>query len=171
MIAYGASTCQHTAMWLKKEGKSPLFWDPAGAFGKEHEPRASRRRDLVDRVISREEYLRFRGVIHTNWVELFRFDLPSEQAAHLYTVLLRGASDPDDPKGYDPNTAGMFCSYAVSEFLLLHAPDRFPLSGSHIFPHDFAAELYSFSPDRVLLCNTTAREQTDILTACRLLVQ
>jgi hypothetical protein len=171
MIAYGASTCQHTAMWLSREGKPSLFWDPAGAFGKEHEPRASRRRDLVDRHISREEYLRFRSGIHTDQVEFFRFDLPPEQAAHLHGVLLRGAGDPEDPAGYDPNTAGLFCSYAVSEFLRLHAPDRFPLSGSHIFPHDFAADLYTLSPDRVLLCTTSEKGQTDIQTACRQLVQ
>ncbi len=151
LIAYGNSSCLHAAAWIATENEPLLFWDPAGGFGAPPHEIFSRTRDILDTAPSLARYLDFRWELGTEMVELFRFNLPPEQTSRLAGLLWRGSKDPDDPQGHDPSTAGLFCSHAISGFLLQHAPDRFPLEAAYIFPHDFSEVLYQLSPNRVFL--------------------
>ncbi len=150
IIVYGPWWCHHSALRLVCPGRPVLFWDPGGSYGISHKEEI-RSKDLI-RIDppDLEAYLQFAWQFSSVEVEVFEWDLPTEQAGELYDVLLNG-TDKNHPAGkFSTATMGGFCCVALSDFLHRFAKKTMNVPKSYFFPHDLARVLYTQSPRRVL---------------------
>jgi hypothetical protein len=150
IIVYGPWWCHHSALRLVCPDRPVLFWDPGGSYGIFHQEDI-RSKDLI-RIDppDLEAYLQFTWEFSSVEVEVFEWDLTTEQAGELYDVLLNG-TDKNHPAGkFSTTTMGGFCCVALSDFLHRFAKKTMNVPKSFFFPHDLARVLYTQSPRRVL---------------------
>ncbi len=164
LFAYSSASCLHTAMWVYAPGRPALFWDPAGGYGRDFEPFINRSRDILVTAPSLDEYLAFRWTIETRSVELFEFTLPSTLSTHFEEILRQDPGSSKEDSAYNPEAPGLFCSYVISNFIKKFGKSRFSID-THIFPHNFAQDLYSSYPDRVTIF--TPSTSTQIIDTCK----
>jgi hypothetical protein len=151
LIASGVAWDNHTALRLVTLGQPVVFWDPGGGYGVAP-GNSVRRKDLV--VVNPPDlktYLPFRWKNADAAVEIFEWDLEPAYANKLYEILTQGA-DKNHPAGrFTTQSVGLMCSIAVSDFLNRFAIEIMDVPKTYFLPHKLARELYSQSPDRVLV--------------------
>ncbi len=150
IVAYGLLVENHVALRLVCPGRQVIFWDPGGEYNLKKAPH-TRRDDLI--VVDPPDlltYLEFRDRFNDEVVEIFEWELEADHAMRLYDILNYG-TDENHPGGlFKTDTAGFFCSIAVSSFLKRFASDVVTVSDTYFWPNDLARELYTQNPDRVL---------------------
>jgi hypothetical protein len=150
IVAYGPIVENHVALRLVCPGRQVIFWDPGGIYNLKKAPH-TRRDDLI--VVDPPDlvtYLEFRERFDDEIVEIFEWELETDQAVRLHDILENG-TDENHPGGlFKTDTAGFFCSSAVSSFLKRFASDVVTVSDIYFWPNDLARELYTQNPDRVL---------------------
>ncbi|MGB3211709.1 MAG: hypothetical protein WBB19_13480 [Desulforhopalus sp.] len=153
LIMYGSHICAHAALRLEYPTGKSLFWDPAGGYGKAGSVFAERDRDVIHRnAPTLNEYIFFRTEIETAAAEIFEWRIEAQQADKLYNILSRGTDDAAPEGKFSPQGAGLFCSSHVSEFLQRFAGDLLTVE-KVFYPHALAKQLYTQSPDRVIIIN------------------
>lgn len=151
IIVYGHWWCHHSALRLVCPDRPVLFWDPGGSYGISL-PEDVRSKDLI-RIKPPDliTYLQFVWKHSSVEVEVFEWDLTAEYAAELYKILLEG-TDKNHPAGrFTTTTLGMFCSFALSDFLRRFAGKTMTVPKSFFLPHNLAKVLYSQSPKRLMV--------------------
>jgi hypothetical protein len=151
IIMSGKLLDHHTALRLVCPGRTILFWDPAGGYGKT-DPKIERDNDLIrTNPPDLKTYMPFRWQNNDAVVVIFEWNLPPDHAWELYEVLNEGTGK-DHPAGrFSTITVGLFCSTAISDFLRRFAQETVSLKKSYFLPRDLARELYTQSPTRVLV--------------------
>lgn len=151
LVMYSGASSVHAALRIVSPHKGPLFWDPAGGYGRDGSARAQRVRDvIVENPPTLAEYLVFRREIPTAATEIFEWRLPPQLSNTLYDILADGA-DGSHPNGkFNTRGIGMFCGANVSDFLSRFVRDIM-LVQKVIYPHDLARQLYRQYPDRVII--------------------
>jgi hypothetical protein len=151
IIVYGPWWCHHSALRLVSPGQPVLFWDPGGAYGT-HLSLDVRSKDLIRiNPPDLETYLQFGWRYSSVEVEVFEWDVSSEDAHELYNILING-TDKTHPAGkFTTMTIGGFCSVNLSDFLHRFASKIMIVPKSFFLPHNLARVLYTQSPKRVLV--------------------
>lgn len=149
IIVYGPAWDHHSTLRLVCPGRPVLFWDPGGGYGLGL-PEDVRSKDLIRiNPPDIETYLRHIWHFSSLEVEVFEWDLKSEEARDLYDVLLNG-TDKNHPAGRFTTTMGLFCTVAVSDFLHRFASKSLTVPRSFFLAEHLARVLYTQSPKRVL---------------------
>jgi hypothetical protein len=150
IVAYGPIVENHVALRLVCPRRQVIFWDPGGTYNLKKAPH-TRRDDLI--VVDPPDlvtYLEFREGGYDEIVEIFEWELETDQVVRLHDILKNG-TDENHPGGlFKTDTAAFFCSSAVNSFLKRFASDVVTVSDTYFWPNDLARELYTQNPDRVL---------------------
>ncbi len=166
-IMYSGMICSHVALRVYCQSKGPIFWDPAGGFGRHHEDvdpaiqnshfdipaelGSVRKKDMiVEGVPSINQYLAWRKQIQTSGVEVFEFNLSDEDAEKFWTII-RDGTNRSHPKGaFHTNAVGGTCGLVVAKFLHRFAGDIVVVN-TVLYPHNLSKQLYRGNPDRVIV--------------------
>ncbi len=163
IVAYGWWLSSHTALRLVTAEGEAVFWDPAGDYGLEDPgnldlrygpfpAHVQRARDLIlTPTPSLEDYVRFRWALEDTRVEVFEWDLPSEQAARMREALLHGTDGAHPAGRFTSWTFPPWCTRATGEFLRRFASPPLQLTGWYFWPHSLAQALSAQSPSRRLV--------------------
>ena len=152
IIAYGTIVDNHAALRLVCPGRQDIFWDPGGGYNVETAPQTRWNDLIIEDPPDLKTYLEFRKNTHyDDAVEVFEWDITTSQARALYDVLWNGTGA-DHPAGrFGSDTPGLFCSTAISDFLGRFATDIMTVNDTYFWPNELARELYTQSPDRVMI--------------------
>jgi hypothetical protein len=163
VVAYGWWLSSHSALRLVTAEGEAVFWDPAGDYGLEdpnnldldprYGPFPSQVRRVRDLIItpspSLDDYVRFRWALADTRVDVFEWDLPSEQAARMRDHLVNGR-DLAHPTGrFTTWTFPPWCTRATGEFLRRFASPPLQLTGWYFWPHSLAKALAAQNPARL----------------------
>lgn len=160
IITYDGGLSSHSALRLISDKKKVTFWDPAGAYGlvghitdqegKRIRPYGKRHRDIVvTHIPDIPTYMRFRWFVGDSSVEIFEWDLPTQQTQELDEILQKG-TDENHPRGeFHTETIPAFCSIAISDFLSRFTKPTITLANTYLWPHDLGEALLEQSPSRV----------------------
>ncbi len=163
IVAYGWWLSSHTALRLVTAEGEAVFWDPAGDYGLEDPgnldlrygpfpAHVQRARDLILMPTpSLEDYVRFRWALEDTRVEVFEWDLPSEQAARMREALLHGTDGAHPAGRFTSWTFPPWCTRATGEFLRRFASPPLQLTDWYFWPHSLAQALSAQSPSRRLV--------------------
>ena len=146
----------HTALRLVCTDRPVVFWDPGGSYGARDENIVRARDLIVHNPPDLMTYLLFLEKHTYSSVEIFEWDLNTEQAHELHDVLVK-RTDKNHPAGkFNPRSAGLFCGSAVSDFLHRFATDIVTVPESYFFPNNLAKVLYTQAPRRVIVSRRRA---------------
>ena len=146
----------HTALRLVCTDRPVVFWDPGGSYGARDENIVRARDLIVHNPPDLMTYLLFLEKRTYSSVEIFEWDLETEQAHELHDVLVQG-TDKNHPAGkFNPRSAGLFCGLAVSDFLHRFATEIVTVPESYCFPNNLAKVLYTQTPRRVIVSRRRA---------------
>ncbi len=165
-IMYSGMICSHVAVRVCCQSKGPIFWDPAGGFGRhdDEDPTLQnshfdipaelgsvRKKDMiVEGVPSINQYLAWRKQIQTSGVEIFEFNLSDDDAEKFWTIIRYGTNR-SHPKGaFHTNALGGTCGLVVAKFLHRFA-DNIVKVDTVLYPHNLSKQLYNGNPDRVIV--------------------
>lgn len=162
IITYNPLYCTHTALRLRRANAPPVLWDPAGSYGSigeslpdfaTRETTIKRTNDLImDKVPNLDSYWQFSLQMNDVGMEVFEWQISNLAANRLLARLQMGAGlIPGDQHNFKTETAGFFCSVAVSDFLNRYAKEFIPIQERYFFPHNLAEQLYQQNPTRVVI--------------------
>jgi len=151
IIAYGEISCHHAALRLVASKDQVLFWDPGGGYENPGSSNARARDLILTDPPDLKTYLKFRWLNEDKAVEIFEWHLRNEDARELYGILMHGTDENHPAGAFKTITPGLFCSYAISDFLNRFAAHLMKVPRRYFLPHDLSKVLYTQSPDRVLV--------------------
>lgn len=159
LITYNGTISTHAALRLEDPGRSTLFWDPAGLFGRP----PSAQNDAASAVIvprhndviwsgapTLPAYWQFAEFTGDTAMEVLEWNLSDAQAEDLYVTLVQ-AAQPGGAAGFGTATTEPFCAIAVSEFLRRFASGVVAVPETYLFPTSLAEQLRTQNPDRVVV--------------------
>lgn len=150
LICHGQVHGTHTGLRLLRENQETIFWDPAGAYGKNRDDLHRRRDVFVSGAPGMAEYVRWRfDGAEDSAVSLFEWRLSPERAAYFAGILTGTAEAPQGQEAFDTTTIGLFCCRAVCEFLDRFARDEMSIPKYWFRPEHLAEHLWTQDPDRV----------------------
>ncbi len=160
IITYDGLLSSHSALRLESDNEIVTFWDPAGAYGlvghftDQHgnriKPYGKRIRDIVaTHIPDIPTYMKFRWFVGDSSVEIFEWDLPTQQIEDLRRILQK-ETDETHPQGeFHTETTPAFCSLAISDFLIRFTKPRINLADTYLWPHNLGEALLDQSPSRI----------------------
>lgn len=150
LIMYSPNICSHAALRLQAPDRPPLFWDPAGGYGREGSRTSARSNDILEIPPTLNQYLQFRTEIPTDTAEIFEWYISKKDMDGIYTILSTGTG-PEHPQGdFSTQGTGFFCASHISDFLNRFGGDIIQVE-QNFFPHNLARQLYEQDPGRVIL--------------------
>ena len=153
LIMSGPIHCAHTALRLYCPGKGPLFWDPAGGYGREEDyPTVERRYDVFVNNLAPtlNDYLKFRVFLPTATTEIFQWSPDAKTVCGYYDTLANEGLTHRDKSFFNTTSKGVHCNLSVSQFLRDHA-EGFSGVEKKFFPHDLSDRLYKLKPEKVYI--------------------
>lgn len=160
IITYDGPLSSHSALRLESDNEQVTFWDPAGAYGlvghftdqkgNRIRPYGKRHRDIVvTHIPDIPTYMKFRWFVGDSSVEIFEWDLPTQEAEILRETLLN-ETDETHPRGeFHTKTTPAFCAMGISDFLIRFTKPTINLSSTYLWPHSLGEALLTESPSRV----------------------
>ena len=156
IIAAGIVMDNHAALRMTCPGRVPLFWDAGGNYARETQFTDRRNDIIIKDPPDIPSYVKWREHLHDESIEIFEWNLDAAQACRLYDILVHG-TDKDHPAGkFRSSTPGLFCSTAISDFLMRFAGETITLEETYFWPSELAGALYTQSPDRVIVIRPKA---------------
>jgi hypothetical protein len=160
IITYDGPLSSHSALRLESENENVTFWDPAGAYGlvghftdqqgNRIRPYGTRHRDIVvTHIPDIPTYMKFRWFVGDSSVEIFEWDLPTQQTEELREILLKETDETHSQGEFHTETTPAFCSMAISDFLLRFAKPSIHLTNTYLWPHNLGEALLEESPSRI----------------------
>ncbi len=169
IITYDGQVSSHSALRLISANEHVTFWDPAGAYGlvghftdqqgNRIRPYGKRRKDIVlTHIPDVPTYLNFRWFVGDSSVEIFEWDLETEETEKLREILEK-ETDESHPEGeFHTETTPAFCSMAISDFLIRFTKPSISLTSKYLWPHNLGEALLEQSPSRVRVFNPGKEE-------------
>lgn len=160
IITYDGPLSSHSALRLQSDNGNVTFWDPAGAYGlvghftdrqgNRIRPYGKRHRDIVvTHIPDIPTYMKFRWFVGDSSVEIFEWDLGTEETNSLREILEK-ETDENHPEGeFHTETTPAFCSMAISDFLIRFTKPSISLTSTYLWPHSLGEALLEQSPSRV----------------------